>query len=842
MDKSRRDFLKQATLASGAAGLMHFLPPSLAKAMAIDPAKGSTFMDAEHIVFLMQENRSFDHAFGTLQGVRGYDNPRAIDLPSGRPVWAQTNDRGETFAPFRLDIHNTKATWMSSLPHSWTNQVDARNDGFYDKWLQAKASGHEDYQSMPLTMGYHNREDIPFYYAMADAFTVCDHNFCSSLTGTTPNRLYFWSGTIREKARPDVMARVYNGDADYERQASWKTFPERLEEENISWKVYQNEISVGTGLEGEADSWLANFTDNPLEFFEQYKVKLSPEFIANLPSAKLKIETAVSETRAKLETLAAGSKEQRKEAEKLKWLEQALKTNIHDQATCTTAKFDALDDFEKNIHRKAFANNRDDKDYHELSSFTYNDNGTTREVKIPKGDVLHQFRKDVDGGQLPSVSWLVAPENFSDHPSSAWYGSWYISEVMNILTKNPEVWKKTIFIITYDENDGYFDHLPPFVVPHPSKKETGAVSKGIDTAVEYVIGPGQQSSEKDDLRESPIGLGYRVPMIIASPWSRGGWVNSQVFDHTSSLQFLEKFLTAKTGKKITEPNISEWRRTICGDLTSVFRPYNGEQIKFPEPVKRQPFIQGIHEAQFKKLPDDFVKIDTSTGEIKQRRLQEKGTRPSNALPYQPHADLSIDRASGNIAIQFRVDNSGTPGVVAGTPFIVYTIGKYNGAIHKPRNYAVAAGEAISDSWSVSGFDDGTYHLRVYGPNGFYREFKGKTTAAPFSVSTLRNGLTDKGKKAAIPSIALQLSPVDADQVRLSITDNSYGAPVKQIVAIPGNTATRFSADLERQQGWYDFSVTSPDHPEHIMRYAGRIETGKDSITDPLMGGVAKQGS
>ena len=123
---SRRDFLKKAMMLSGAAGVSQFLPASIQKAFAIDPAPGSTYLDAEHIVFLMQENRSFDHTFGTLQGVRGFNDPRAIRLPNKNSVWLQSDETGDTFAPFRLDIKNSKITWMGSLPHSWTNQVDAR--------------------------------------------------------------------------------------------------------------------------------------------------------------------------------------------------------------------------------------------------------------------------------------------------------------------------------------------------------------------------------------------------------------------------------------------------------------------------------------------------------------------------------------------------------------------------------------------------------------------------------------------------------------------------------------------------------------------------------------------
>lgn len=178
---TRRDFIKKAALLSGAAGLWNGLPESLQKAMAIEPAAGSSFLDAEHVVVLMQENRSFDHCFGSIQGVRGFNDPRAIRLPNKNPVWLQTNRAGETYAPFRLNIKETSSTWMCSLPHSWTNQVDARNGGKHDGWIDAKPSGHPEYRKMPLTMGYYNREDIPFFYAFADAFTVCDQHFCSHI-------------------------------------------------------------------------------------------------------------------------------------------------------------------------------------------------------------------------------------------------------------------------------------------------------------------------------------------------------------------------------------------------------------------------------------------------------------------------------------------------------------------------------------------------------------------------------------------------------------------------------------------------------------------------------------
>src|SRR3954470_11594008 len=292
---TRREFLKKASVLSAGSGLLNALPPAIARALAIDPAPGTTYLDAEHVVFLMQENRSFDHTYGTLQGVRGFNDPRAIQLPNKNLVWLQTNQENETYAPFRFNIKDTKITWMSSLPHSWSNQVDARNNGKYDRWLDTKKSGNHEYASMPLTMGYYTREDIPFYYSLADAFTICDQNFCSSLTGTTPNRLHLWTGTIRPKRSPDAPAYVYNEDTD-PKWHSWPTFPERLEDLGVSWKIYQNELTIDSGFDSEENAWLSNFGDSPIERFTQYGVRFAKthrDYVARrLPELPAEIDAA----------------------------------------------------------------------------------------------------------------------------------------------------------------------------------------------------------------------------------------------------------------------------------------------------------------------------------------------------------------------------------------------------------------------------------------------------------------------------------------------------------------------------------------------------------------------
>jgi len=184
---------------SGAAAVSGFLPESIARAYAIAPEPGSSYLDAEHIVILMQENRFFDHAFGTLRGVRGFNDPRSLRLANGNSVFVQTNKAGVSYAPWRLDIKDTRITWMGSIPHSRNSQVDAWNEGQHDGWLDAKRSDQAEYANVPMTMGHYTREDLPFYYALADAFTVCDQNYCSVMSSTSPNRCYLWTGTIRDR-------------------------------------------------------------------------------------------------------------------------------------------------------------------------------------------------------------------------------------------------------------------------------------------------------------------------------------------------------------------------------------------------------------------------------------------------------------------------------------------------------------------------------------------------------------------------------------------------------------------------------------------------------------------
>ena len=225
----------------GAAAATALLPPGVRRAVAAGAPSCGSIRDVEHVVLLMQENRSFDHYFGTLPGVRGFDDPEAICLDTGRSVFHQP-DRVHPdgyVLPFHLDTRTSRAQALPSMSHAWEVQHQAWNRGRMDQWLAAHRAA--DGANGPYAMGYYTRQDIPFHYALAETFTICDNYFSSVLGPTIPNRLYWMTGTIDAAAT--------NGGpvigAPPRQPLTWTTYPERLEAAGVSWKVYQETSAYG---------------------------------------------------------------------------------------------------------------------------------------------------------------------------------------------------------------------------------------------------------------------------------------------------------------------------------------------------------------------------------------------------------------------------------------------------------------------------------------------------------------------------------------------------------------------------------------------------------------------
>ena len=731
---NRRDFIiNSSKTAFGAAALASF-PLSIQKALAIDAkVESGTIQDAKHVVILTQENRSFDNYFGTFKGVRGFGDRFSIPLKGGRTVWEQYDADKNKVLPYHLDSRLGNAQRVSGTPHSWKDGQAAWDCGRMGNWVQYK---------QPQSMGYYKRSEVEFQFALAEAFTLCDAYHCAMHAGTNPNRSFIWTGTNGATSGVASVVNEFDGIGSSLSGYDWTTYPERLQQAGVSWKVYQNMPD--------------NFTDNPLAGFKQYRR-------ANELSGK-----PVS----------------------------------HANPFCPPydEKIDAAQPLYKGI-----ANTMPDD-----------------------GGLLGQFKKDIAAGKLPQVSWIVAPAAYSEHPgpSSPVQGAWYIQELLNALTENPEIWSQTVLLVNFDENDGFFDHVPSPSAPSREINDQGQILKthgkttlsDQDVSYEYFNHPRVAAStaqpllkfvngKNDNFWHGVYGPGVRVPMYVISPWSRGGWVNSQVFDHTSIIRFLEQRFGVK------ESNISPYRRAVCGDLTSAFNFKNPNLEQVPdldgEKTKAQAdFIRSSQEAMKQVQVPAAQKFP----------VQEKGIRFSRALPYILHTSAKVDAVSQQVKLIF--SNTGEQGAV----FHVYDRLNLDAV---PRRYMVEAGKQLDDVWDVS---NGGYDLWVLGPNGFHRSFKGdlKQKIQVDALPEIRVCVEECSAK-----IYLKVRHDGQQSAQLTVKANAYLNQKNWTIDTVAGKEVELLLDMTSVYGWYDFTVSTADGL-YERRFAGRVETGQDSYTDPFM--------
>jgi phospholipase C len=715
---TRRDFPEPGTGAAAPSSLPFCIQKALAAPASVQTG---TIQDVKHIVILMQENRSFDHYFGALRGVRGFGDRFPIPLASGKSVWYQS-DGSREIPPYRLDNQTMYAGLIPETPHDFPNAQAAWNQGKFGFWPRFKTK---------YSMGYFTRDEAPFQYALAESFTICDAYYCSVASGTDPNRVAFFSGS---NFNPELRANGTNStDADSEpinlrcwvtgampspgyryrgTGFKWPTIPDVLEKAGVSWRIYQD---PNDNWSGAMHGCLA---------FESFR------------------------------TAEPGS------------------------PVCRNG----------------------------LAQWSLTD-----------------LANDVRNGTLPQVCWVLPTRLQSEHPgapSTPADGGNFTRDVLDALTSNPDVWSGTVFLLMFDENDGLFDHVPPPAVPSYNVDGSVAGKATLDVAGMYFInnkdkfydelsgGMRQYLDPEDTISGNvrPWGLGPRVPMYVVSPWSKGGWVNSQVFDHTSIGQFLEK----RFG--ITIPAITPWHRAVCGDLTSAFDFVNPNDPTFPALPDMSNSAQ--IETQSKILPAGQAPATP------QPFYQEPGPRYSRALPYELDVSAQIC-ASGRISLGFR--NTGKQGAV----FHVYD------KLHLdqiPRRYTVEAGKELSDDfWNAITGDNGRYDLWVYGANGFIRTFKGTT----FPENAPAKTELELSYDSANASLGLKVRNTGADQARLTVVANAYRAdgPWKLTAPAGGTVEQRWS--IADSGCWYDFTIT--DAADFERRFAGRLESGKHGISDPAMG-------
>lgn len=693
-DPVRRRLL-QGGISAGIAALM----PSITRAAAIAPdARTRSLQDLQHIVVFMQENRSFDHYFGTLPGVRGFGDrfvAPAAPLAAGQPartLWLQPNAAGTRgIAPFPLDTAAQFGVMrVEGTPHTWPDAQRAWDHGRMAHWPLAK----QDH-----AMGYYRRADLPFQFALAEAFTVCDAYHCAMQAGTNPNRLFLWTGNNDPHARHGGPA-VANSHDNFPELGgnpdsyTWTTYVEQLQQAGVDWRIYQD----------MAD----NFTDNPLAGFETFR-----QAWRGAPGHDAQLRERGVSTRG-----------------------------------------------------------------------------------------LAQLREDVLGNRLPQVSFIIADAAGSEHPgpSSPAQGAAYTARALDALTANPEVWSRTALLLMFDENDGFFDHMPP---PAPPSKDAtrsggwaGASSVSTDGEYHQHASPGNEKADPLDLRGRPYGLGPRVPLYVISPWSRGGWVDSQVYDHTSVIRLIER----RFG--VAAPQLSPWRRAVCGDLASAFdfsradeRPFVGTLPTTAETAARAAALPG------RTVPELPAGLEAAT--------QEPGVRPARALPYRPQ--VGMDREGDAVRLDMRCE---------GAAAVLHVYDRLDlEAI--PRRYTVVPGAALQDVWQMDA--QRGYDLWLLGPNGFHRHFRGEASTEPVQVALTRSG----------GELCLQLDNPARSAMSVDVRPMAYAAhmPTRR-VELPARGRAEIRWLATPTSGWYDLEIVQAGASQ---RLAGRMEDGRPGTTDPAMG-------
>ena len=664
--------------------------------MARPTAPGS-LQSIKHVIVLMQENRSFDHYFGSLRGVRGYGDHSVPRLPNGKSMFEQPRATGETVLPFSLrkaaelaGRPGTDIQYLGDLDHSFKGTTTAWNNGWCDQWIPAKSAS---------TMTFYERQDIPLQYELADTFTICDAYHCSVNGSTNPNRNYLWSGTTGKEPGTNNRA-VTNAAYGYDHAGyDWTTYPERLEQAGVSWRIYQD--------------W-DNFTDNAVEYFQTFKA-IGRKMLAS-------VEGKLRTTEEFYDNLAG--KPAAEQERLLAQLEQGRAT---------------LTDAERSLFDKAMWRGRPDT-------------------------LLDRFGADITSGTLPQVSWLVPSAADSEHPgASTPVGSAnFVYRLLDTVASNPDTWDSTAIFLNFDENDGYFDHVPPPVQPRPASGESA-----------------------DWTTARPIGLGPRVPMTVVSPWTVGGYVSSEIFDHTSVLRFLERW----TG--VQEPNISPWRREVCGDLTGVFN----FQAPGTPPTLDHPAA----------VPAKISRWRPNPPAVQVAPIQEDGSRPARPLPYRPR--VSATAQPGKLVLA--LGNSGT----RSTHFTVYG---YTGEVTEPRHVDVLGSQSVELPLGSGAFD-----VVVTGPNRFQYELKGTTAGAASGVDVSVNGR--RGNKA----VELEVRNNGATTVTLALQSLQY-APGRDSVKLKAGHSKKIGWDT--MNGWYDVEITAAEDPTFRRRLTGREEDGREGVS------------
>ncbi len=511
-----------------------------------------TVQDVDHVIFMLQENHSFDNYFGMLNPYRiankwniGADGTNyAVDGIDDKLTTANQDDEGDTFPLFKLTstcVDDESSAWLESYGdinrYDFTVNRAMKMDGFVHT-----AEGFAKSCSQPNThcsgsytdltgqraMGYYDGSTLNYYYYMASEFALSDRWFTPVSSKSIDNRIATFTGGTTQGLTADP------GNDDHQGQLAIPTIFGELEQANVSWKIYY------TVTQGEC-------TD----------------------------------------------------------IDDCPKTG---NARYPGTNFSALAESYKYLHQPSTEEAADGCSAPTVSSNNPITGDSTGSFCVDPTHIapLSQYYLDVKNGTLPAYAFIEAGYgNNDEHPGSGQSvlaGQAEVAKVVNAFMGSPS-WNDSIFFFSYDEAGGPYDHVPP--VPGRSNDNTDAMVGAASTATDIPVlqipttpgaapvpgaiavnadgynpcqpptagtatlhcdlstnSPGANPADAPAQQGFAAQLGFRVPNMVISPFTRAHYVSHTPMDHTAVIRFIEnRFLGANahlTARDAAQPNLLDF--------------------------------------------------------------------------------------------------------------------------------------------------------------------------------------------------------------------------------------------------------------------------------------------
>ena len=494
----------------------------------VTPPPPATLQSIDHVIFMLQENRSFDSYFGMLNPYRQSNgwtvsedgNTYAVDgIDDKLANFANPDDEGQSFNLFKLNsscIDDMTSAWLESYGdvnrYDFTTARSISMNGFVHTAEGYAKSGSGDGQFTDLVgqraMGYYDQGLLNYYYYMASQFAVSDRWFSPVSSKSTPNRIATMTGGTTQGLVKDPFV-----DDGITSQLGIETIFQELDQNGVSWKIYYS-VTAGGCTDQDGDC-------GPGGKSNAYPVTTFSDFTYSI---------------------------------------QYLYENPQ-QAACTAPTVG--------------------------SNQAVGDASNAFCIDTSHIAPLSQYMTDVANNTLPSYAFIeTAYGNSDEHPGSGQSilaGQQQVASNINALMQSKS-WASSVFFLSYDEPGGPFDHVPP--VPGHSNDNTdsslgtipdiGSIAVNADSYEPCLppggiatlhcdlatVDPGANATDAPAQQGFAAQLGFRLPNMVVSPFVRQHYVSHIPMDHTAVVKFVEnRFINSSahlTNRDAAQPDLLDF--------------------------------------------------------------------------------------------------------------------------------------------------------------------------------------------------------------------------------------------------------------------------------------------